>query len=106
MKRFLGLTQVVIPNGISIGSAVFAQLPLEFPYTLQLAATFPSKIAHFRGYAPHLIVVTWAHPPQALNGKFSAVWRYDRFSLSRVAYEHDQQIDRQTHRRLTSLLSL
>ena len=32
------------PNGITIGSAVFAQVTAECPYTLQLAP-FPLKIA-------------------------------------------------------------
>ena len=32
--RFLGPTRVFIPNGISIGSAVFAQLTVKCPYTL------------------------------------------------------------------------
>jgi len=43
--RFLGPTRVQIPNGISIGSAVFAQLIAECPYTLQCAAPLPLKIA-------------------------------------------------------------
>ena len=38
--RFFGLTRVFIPNGISISSAVFAQLTVECPYNLQWAATF------------------------------------------------------------------
>jgi len=42
--RFLGPTQFQSPNGISIGSAVFAQLTAELPYTLQLAAR-PSKLS-------------------------------------------------------------
>jgi len=33
------------PNGISIGSAVFAQMTAECPYTLQWFAHFPVKIA-------------------------------------------------------------
>ena len=38
------------PNGISIGSAVFAQLTAERPYTLQWAAQlFPLKIAASHG---------------------------------------------------------
>jgi len=41
----LGPTRVHIPNGISIGSAVFAQLTAESPYSLQWAAPFPVKIA-------------------------------------------------------------
>ena len=36
------------PNGISIGSAIFAQLTAERPYTLQSAA-FPLKIANSNG---------------------------------------------------------
>jgi len=44
--RFLGLTPFSIPNGMSIGSAVFAQLTAESPYTkLQWIAPFPLKIA-------------------------------------------------------------
>jgi len=35
---FLGPTRVQIPNGISIGSAVFAQLTAESRYILQRAA--------------------------------------------------------------------
>jgi len=33
------------PNGISIGSAVFAEITAECPYTLQWDAPFPKKIA-------------------------------------------------------------
>ena len=44
----LGTTQVFIQNGISIGSAVFAQLTVECPITLQWAATFSPKIAPYR----------------------------------------------------------
>jgi len=36
-KCFLGTTQVHNPNGISIGSAVFAQLTADCPYTSQRA---------------------------------------------------------------------
>jgi len=45
---FLGATRVFIQNGISIGSAVFAQLTVECPITLQWASTFSQKIAPFR----------------------------------------------------------
>jgi len=37
------------PNGISIGSAVFAQMTAECPYTLQWDAPFPLKIAPSHG---------------------------------------------------------
>jgi len=43
---FLGPTSLPIPNGVSIGSAIFAQLTAECPYTLQWSA-FPLKIASF-----------------------------------------------------------
>jgi len=33
-----------IPNGISIGSAVFAQITIECPYTLQWDAAFLQKL--------------------------------------------------------------
>jgi len=42
---YLGPTQVQNPNSISIGSAVFAQLTAERPYTLHWAAPSPLKIA-------------------------------------------------------------
>ena len=46
---FLGAAQIQIPNGISIGSAVCAQLTAESRYTLQQAAPFPLKIASSHG---------------------------------------------------------
>jgi len=53
---FLGPLQAHKPNGISISSAVFAQMSTEFPCTLQWDAPFPLKIAAFHGGSgPHLI---------------------------------------------------
>ena len=46
---FLGPTRLQIPNGIAIGSAVFAQLTAECPYILKRAALSPFKIAPSRG---------------------------------------------------------
>ena len=46
---FLGPTWILNPNGISIGSAIFAQLMAGFPYTLQWSALCPLIIAHFMG---------------------------------------------------------
>jgi len=40
---FLGPTQVFIPNGISISSAIFAQLMAECPNTSQWAVTSPKQ---------------------------------------------------------------
>ena len=52
IRRFLGSTRFSIPNGISIGLAVFAQLmadsPNTFFNTLQWAP-FPPEIARSRG---------------------------------------------------------
>jgi len=53
---FFGPTQVQIPNGISISSAVFAQLMAGSHYTLQQAALPPSKLPLPMGdMNPHLI---------------------------------------------------
>jgi len=41
---FIGPTRVHNPNGILISSAVFAQLTVECPYTLQWAVPSPSKL--------------------------------------------------------------
>ena len=38
-------SKIQIPNGVSIGSAVFAQLTAECPYTVQWSAHSPSKLA-------------------------------------------------------------
>ena len=46
---FLGPTRVFNPDGILIDSAVFAQLTIEWPYTLQWAATSSPKIAPSTG---------------------------------------------------------
>jgi len=60
-------TQVHIPSGISIGSAVFAQLTAERPYTLQWAAhSSPSKLPLPVGYtSPHLIHDSLGPPESA-----------------------------------------
>ena len=52
----LGPTRVHTPNGMSIGSAVFAQLTAEGPCTLQWAA-LPPQFALARGWisTPRLI---------------------------------------------------
>jgi len=46
---FLEPTQAHNPNGILIGSAIFAQLTAECPYTLQLAAICLLKIIPSHG---------------------------------------------------------
>jgi len=53
------------PNNISIGSAVFAQLTAECPYTLQWAAPFPLKIARSPGESgPPSNTPTWVRNPK------------------------------------------
>jgi len=49
LRRFLRPTGSQNLNGISIGSAVFAQMTAECPYTLQWDAPSPLKIAPFHG---------------------------------------------------------
>jgi len=52
---FLEPTRVQIPNGISIGSAVFVQLTAQHLYTLQWAVPFPPKMPLPMGdLDPHL----------------------------------------------------
>ena len=54
---FLGPNRVQIPNGISIGSAMYAQLTADCRYTLQWDAYSPQKIYPFPwgDLDPHLI---------------------------------------------------
>ena len=52
---FPRLAQVHIPNGSSIGSAVFAQLTTECHYTLQWVASSPQNSSFARRSWPHLI---------------------------------------------------
>jgi len=79
-----GPSRVLISNGVSIGSAVFAQLTANSRYALQRAVPSPSpfKIAHSHGGSgSHIIHGFWAHPsPQPK-------WHLDRFNrLCRAHY--------------------
>jgi len=47
--RFFGSIRAHNPNGISIGSAIFAEMTTECPYTLQWDAPSPLKIAPSHG---------------------------------------------------------
>jgi len=61
---FLGPTRVFIQHSILIGSAVFAQLTVECPITLQWAAIFSPKIALSLGVidvARCLCCVVWMY---------------------------------------------
>jgi len=51
--RFLGPIRAHNTNDISIGSAIFAQMTAECPYTLQWDAPFPLKIASSHGDLHH-----------------------------------------------------
>ena len=53
------------PIGITIGSAVFAQVTGECPYTLQLAATSPSKLALPMGDLDHNLIHGYLGPPES-----------------------------------------
>jgi len=76
------------PNGISISSAVFAQMTAECPYTLQCDVPSPSKLPLPMGdLGPHLILVSLGPPESStqtasrseqplLQG--SLVWQTDR----------------------------
>jgi len=67
------------PNGISTGSAVFAQRTAESPYTLQQAALSPQKSPFPWGdLDPIQYMVPWAHPrpqPKQHLDQFSHFWR-------------------------------
>jgi len=65
---FLGLPDFSVPNGISIASAVFAQLTAEIPYTLQWAALPLQKLHLPMGiYTPS--ITGFLRPIQAHNLK-------------------------------------
>ena len=60
-------TKIHNPNGKSIGSAVFAQLPAESPYTLQWASLFPLKIAPSHGRSGPPSKTRFLEPIRAQN---------------------------------------
>jgi len=75
--RFLGPIRVFVQNGMSISSAVFAQLNVECPITLQCAATFSLQNCSFplRDRVPHLTHVLTSYPSHHPKRHL------DRFSL-------------------------
>jgi len=84
---FLGPTRVQMPNGISIGSAVFEQLTADSRCTLQ--RPFPLKLPFPTGDLT-TIHVPWAHPgPQPKR-------HLDRFSRFCRAHYCDRLPDRPT----------
>ena len=78
-----GPTRLSIPNGISIGSAIFAQLSAESPcrlgYTLQLATILPIKTvpSHVRIWTPIYCMIPLSHPspPQRTSRSFQSFCR-------------------------------
>ena len=60
---FLVPTRLSIKNGISISSAVFAQLTAERPYTLQRIASPPEKLSFSIG---DLDRITRVHKPNGI----------------------------------------
>ena len=52
---FLGSTRRSTPNDILVGSAIFAQLPADSPYTLQWAPYFSKLPIPVGAMEPHLI---------------------------------------------------
>ena len=87
----LGPTRALNLNGISIGSAVFAQLSAECPYTSQWDASFPLKIAAFHGggSGPYLMHGSLG-PPESSTQKASSSVQPFFAGLTAVT-------DRQTH---------
>ena len=81
-SSFLYFLQAHNPNGISIGSAAFAQMTVECAYTLQWDTPFPLKIAPSHGgdLDPHLIHDSLSppipHPKRHLD-RFSRFCRAD-----------------------------
>ena len=82
---FLGPTRVHNPNGKSIGSAVFAQIPAECPYTFKIAPShggcWPPSNTWFRG------------PTRVLNPNGISIGSAVSAGLTTVT---DRQTDRQT----------
>jgi len=88
--RFLRSTRVHIPSGISIDSAVFAQLTSDCPYLLYNGPPLSTlKIFPLCGdLDPIKHMIPWAH--QSPHPKR----HLDRFSHFCMAHDHDRQTDR------------
>jgi len=82
------------PNGTSIGSAVFAQMTAECPYTVQWFACFPLKLPlPMLASGPHVIRVSLGLPEFAMQ---MATWLFQPFLQGSLVT--DWQSDRQTDR--------
>jgi len=72
LHLIFGPTRVQIPNRISIGSAIFAQITSESHYTLKRTTPFPLKIAHSHGrseppYNTWFLGPTWVLNPNGIS---------------------------------------
>ena len=86
---FFGPTRVRTPNGTSVGSAVFAQLTAQGPYSLQWAAPFPSKLPIRMGALhPYLIHGSLGSPQSTTQTTSRSVQPFCR------AHDRDRQTDR------------
>jgi len=66
LTQFLGPIRAHNPNGSLIGSAVFAQMTADWPYTLQWDALFPQNCPFLWGSGP--IYNAWfPEPTRVLN---------------------------------------
>jgi len=85
--RFFGPSQVHIPNSTTIGSAIFAQLTADNPYTLQWAAPCPppSKLTMHGVSGPHLIP-GYLGPPKSITQ--TAPWSVQPLSWQTYRLTH------------------
>jgi len=89
---FLGPIRAHNPNGIFFGSTVFAQMTVEYPYTLQWDACFPPKNLPFPmwGSGPHLIHGS-LEPPES-STQMASGW-FSRFLQGLLVWQTDRPID-------------
>ena len=91
--RFLRPIRAHKPNGISIGSVVFAQMTIQCPYTLQWDAPFPSENCPFI-WGIWILSNTWfPGPTRVLNSNGISIGSAVLAGLTNVT---DRQTDRQT----------
>ena len=64
---FRAPTRVFVQNGMSIGSAAFAQLTVKCPITIQWAATFPLKLPVPIGGSDASSNTWYVGPPESLT---------------------------------------
>jgi len=92
----LGPMRAHNPNGTSIGSAVFAQMTAECPYTLQWFACFRSKLPlHMLASGPHVIRGSLG-PPESWTQM--ATWSFQQFLRGSLVWQTDRATDRPTDR--------